>query len=241
MDYYDTLVDKVKILMKEENYNEAYSILKEELNMPYIPYTHEETLQKMFLECKQELSIEKRATKYHQEDIETLLFGSVDEACMACEILKGSNIRNYLDIVETYLKKEPNYLIRTLLIETLMEQDVTDEIQLNYEGLMVEFKPTYVQRIQDRDETKIMVQKLSDYFENDNPTFYRMCVDSLMKELYLKLPFSVDEDELDYALYAIIEYVYKANGDEEAFKRFIHEKNLAMYKGYDLLLYKYEI
>ena len=240
MDYYDTMVDKVKNLMQEENYNEAYLILKEELNMPYIPYTHEERLQKMFLECKQELNIEKRSLKYQQEDIETLLFGSVDEACIACEILKGSNVRNYLDIIEAYLKDAPNYLIRTLLVETLMEQDITDEIQLNYEGLMVEFKPTYVLRIQERNETKQMIQKLSDYFENDNPTFFQMCVDSLMKELYLKLPFSIDEDELDYLLYAIIEYVYRANSDEETMKHFIHEKNLAMYKGYDLLLYKYE-
>lgn len=241
MDYYDKLIDKVKLLMQDKQYEQAYTLLQEELKMPYIPYTHEQLLENLNLQCKQELRIENKASKYHQDDIETLLFGSVDEACMACEILKGSNIRNHLEVVETYLKDNPHYLIRTLLIEILMDQDISEEINLNYEGLMVEFKPIYILPIQEREETRTMVLKLQAYFENENPTFYQMCVETLMKELYLSLPFSTTLDEQDYLLYAIITYVFKAIGDEDTMNNFIHEKNLAMYSGYDLLLYKYEI
>ncbi|MDF9824115.1 hypothetical protein M2475_000465 [Breznakia sp. PF5-3] len=241
MDYYDALIVNVKELINNNKIMEAYSILKEELNMPYIPFTHESELNALFVECKQMLQSDTQSKKHHDEDIETLLFGSVDEANMACEILRNSNIRKYLDIVEAYLSDKPHYLIRTLLIEILMEQDVSDEIKLMYEGLEVSFVPVYVERIQENEATMEMVKLLKNYFENDNPTFYKMCVECLVKELYLKLPFNVVLDEINYLVVAIIEYVYKANGDEEAFKLFIDEKNLAMYEGYDLLLYKYEV
>lgn len=242
MDYYENLIANARHLIHHEKYQEAYSILETELNMPYIPYQHEAIIAALFKECQQALDIDKRAVKYDGDDIETLLFSDdIDEACVACELLKGSNVRNYLEIIENYLKKSPHYLVRTLLIETLMDQDVTDEIQLDYDGLQVTFIPTYVERIQESEVVREMVQQLKDYFENDNPTFYQMCVDCLVKELYLKLPFNVENDEVNYLLKAIIEYVFKANGDEASANQFIREKNLAMYGGYDLLLYKYDV
>ena len=42
-------------------------------------------------------------------------------------------------------------------------------------------------------------------------------------------------------IYAVLLYVYKANEDKAGFEAMIHEKNLANYTGYDLLLYKYGI
>lgn len=241
MDYYDTLVKTIQRLMDEENYIEAYSILKEELGMPYVPYTHEQELEGLAMACKQALLYEQPTKKHKDEDIETLLFGSVDEACMACEMLRSSNVRKHLDMIQRYLGKEPHHLVRSVLIELLMEQDISEELCIDYEGLEVFVKPLYIESIQTCETTLSMVKSLQDYFENNNPTFYQLCVDSLMKELYLKLPFNVNEDEVDYMVIAIVEYVYKAMGDVAGYKYFINEKKLAMYEGYDLLLYKYGI
>lgn len=241
MDYYESLIIKVKELIQNEDYSEANSILKEELSMPYIPHTHEGVLQRLYKECETNLQVETKAKRYDDEDIEALLFGSLEEACIACEVLKGSNVRQHLEVIEKYLKGDPHFFIRAMLVEILSEQDIHDEIEMRYEGLDVTFIPSYVEAIIERETTKMMMQTLSDYFENDNPTFFAMCVECLAKELYLKLPFSIDEDEINYVLVAIIEYVFKANGEEEGYNRFISEKSLAMYSGYDLLLYTYGI
>lgn len=241
MDYYEMLIERLKRLLQDENYTEAYAILDEELRMPYIPYRYVDHLEAMFIQCKQELQIENRVKKYQSEDIETLLFGSVDEACMACELLRESNVRNYISIINQYLRDKPHYMIRTLLIEILMDQDISEEIELSYEGLSIAFIPAYIERIQKRETTAMMVQMLQDFFMNDNPTFYQMCVDCLIRELYYRLPFSLEVDEVLYLVVAIVEYVYKANRDDVGKNRFIDEKNLAKYKGYDLLLYEYDV
>lgn len=239
--YYHDLIKEVKTLMQSQNYKDALKKLEEEFSMPYIPKEHEETMIQLYNECRHEVSIDFVSRKYSEEDVETLLNGDLDEACQAVEILKGSNIRRHLDSIEAYLKKEPHFLIRTLLVEALIEQDIKEEIQMDYDGLDVCFTPTFVEMPAQQDPFIKAMMMVRDFYENDNPSFLLMCVESMMKEMYFKLPFALGEDEVEAFLYSILSYVYKANGDEEGFMAFIHEKNLANNSGYDLLLYKYDI
>ena len=239
--YYHAFINDIKVLMEAGNYKDAVTKLEEEFSMPYIPKEYEEQMIALYNECRHEIQGKQETRKYSEEDIDILLKGSIDEACQAVEILKGSNIRRHLETIESYLKKEPHFLIRTLLVEALVEQDIKDEIQMDYDGLEVCFTPTFVELPSQQEELKKAVEIVRSFFENDNPSFLIMCVESMMKEMYFKLPFSLGEDEVDPFLYAILSYVYKANGDEEGFEAFIHEKNLANSSGYDLLLYKYDI
>ncbi len=241
MDYYDRLLNDAKALIKDEKFTEAKQLLEVELKMPYVPLQYEETYQELFRYCNQQLASELKTKKYDYEDIEALLFGSVDQASMACEILASSNVRQHLELVERYLSDNPNVLIRTLLIEILIDQNIHEEIKLNYDGLRVEFIAAYVEPVAERESTEIMVNMLSDAFANDNPTFYKMCIDSLVKELYFRLPFSVEEEETTYLVTAIVAYVYESLGDEAHFDAYISEKDLAKYVGYDLKLKEYRV
>ena len=240
-DFYHELLTKVNTCIEAKNYKEAMELLEEEFLMPYIPKEYEEKMIPLYNLCRHELNALKKEKKYDEEDIETLLFGGIDEACQAVEILKKSNIRNHIDVIESYLKDRPHFLIRTLLVEALIEQEVKDEIEMNYDGLEISFIPAFVELPWHQDAFVEAVKIVQSYYENENPTFLQMCVESMIKERYFALPFALSEDEIYSFIYAILLYVYKANEDKEGFETMIREKNLANYAGYDLLLYKYDI
>lgn len=240
--FYKELIGKIESHMGKQEYKEAFELLEEEFRMPYIPKEYEAILIPLYNTCKSELNASKKVRKSaNEDDLEELLNGSLDEAFQAVDYLKNSNIRKYLDIVENYLKDQPHFLIRSLLIEALYEQSVSEEIALNYDGLEVKFTPAYIELPQEQDAFMKAAEIVSSYYENDNPSFLMMCMECMMKEMYFKLPFTLDEDEIYHFIYAILLYVYKANGDKDGFVRMIDEKNLANYGGYDLLLYKYDI
>lgn len=239
--YYEKLLEDIKSNMHSGNYHEAMNLLEEEFRMPYIPKEYEEQLIPLYNECRSELNVSKVEHKYSEEDIESLLNGSIDQAFQAVELLKASNVRKHIEEVEAYLSNEPHFLIRSLLIECLVEQEIRDEITINYDGLEVTITPSYIEMPNEQDAFVKAVKQVQDYYENDNPTFLMMCVECMIKEMFFKLPFTLADDEINYFIYAILMYVYQANDDKEGFKTFIHEKNLANYGGYDLLLYKYDI
>lgn len=239
--YYEKLLKDINENMQMNQYEKAMDLLAEEFRMPYIPKEYEERLIPLYNECKSELNASKVEHKYGEDDIATLLNGSIDQAFQAVELLKASNVRKHIDEVEAYLSNEPHFLIRSLLIECLVEQEIRDEIKINYDGLEITIIPSYVEMPNEQDAFVKAVKQVQDYYENDNPTFLMMCVECMIKEMFFKLPFPLADDEINYFIYAILMYVYQANDDKEGFKVFIHEKNLANYGGYDLLLYKYDI
>ncbi len=240
--FYETLIHDVQTHMDHHEYAKAMALLEEEFSMPYIPKEYEEQLIPLYHACRSALNADKKVkSRYDEEDIETLLHGSLDEAFLGVEMLKSGNVRKHLDIVKAYLKHNPHHLIRTLLIECLIEQEVRDTFELDYDGLDISFHSEYVELPAQQDALIEAVRIVSSYYENENPIFLRMCVESMMKEMYFKMPFSLTEDEIYYFIYAILHYTYEANDDMEGFRRMIDEKKLANYSGYDLLLYKYGI
>ncbi|MEF9962164.1 MAG: hypothetical protein RSF69_06255 [Erysipelotrichaceae bacterium] len=241
MDYYKKMMDEVRRLMEANEWKEAYEILEEELKMPYIPADSEPILIDLFNRCRSEIQSTKPVQNLDINNLESLLKGSIDEQFAAVELLKGCNIRLHLDLVCDYLKSKPHYLVRSMLIETLAQQAIRDEITIDYDGMEVNFVPCYVEAPMDADGAIAAVNQIREWFEDDNPTFVQMCVETLVKEAYLKLPFNIDIDEsIPFAL-AIVEYVFHAYGEQEAFAEFVKSKGLESNCGYDLLLWKHDI
>ncbi|MEG0093491.1 MAG: hypothetical protein RSC93_05170 [Erysipelotrichaceae bacterium] len=241
MDYYETIINKVQQLMENLEFKEAYDILEEEMKMPYIPSNHEPLLIDLFNQCRCELQSKKPIQNLDINNLESLLNGSIDEQFAAVELLKTSNIRKHLDLVCEYLKNKPHFLVRSMLIELLSEQAIRDEMTIDYDGMDVTFTPCYIEAPMDSDGAIAAVNQIREWFEDDNPTFVQMCVETLVKEAYLKLPFNIDIDEsIPFAL-AIVEYVFQAYGEREAFTEFVKAKELERNCGYDLLLWKHDI
>lgn len=234
--YYEEILKKVETHMNEKDYQSAYRILEEELSMPYIPKDIEEQLIENYNQCRSELRVTE-SKSYDEEDIDSLLQGSLEEQFLAIEQLKKSNIRNHFAAIQNYLSREDlNTLVRSLLIEALMEQNVTDEFTTDVDGLSVCFTPCAIENPMETDGVQEAVKLLRDWFESDNPTFTMMCVETLVKEAYLRLPFNIDEEEALLLATGVVHYVFQAHEELEAWNAFCEEKKLAQYAGYELLL-----
>lgn len=241
MDYYTEKINEIKKLINNQEYDEALIILKSELSMPYIPMDCEKIFNDLLQEVnsyRDEKNINRRCI-YDKEQVLQLLNGELSDAYIAIEFLKESNIRNYLDVVEAYLSVNPDKMIRAALIEILVDQQIHDEINLDYDGMEVRFIPSYVEKPFESDNGLKCVSIIENWFINDNPSFMKLCIETLFLELSYLLPFQVDEDEIMMVCKAVVKYVYKASNDEEQFYQFESEKKLANYGDYDLLLYKY--
>lgn len=240
--YYEEIVKEVKKLMMEGNYKEAYAVLEEELMMPYIPKDSETILVSLYNECRSVCNYNTIEHAYGDEDIAKLLQGNLEGQFMAVELLKKSNLRNHLEDVQAYLSKEPHILVRSQLIEALMEQNIADEMHMVYEDNMdITFLPCYIEAPMKSEGAAIAANQLCDWFENEDPSFLKMCIDSLIKEAYLRLPINLDEDEAIPLAQAIVAYVYKASQNEEGYQHFLQMYQLTQETGQPLLLSKYAI
>lgn len=239
--YYEDILKKAAQYMSEEAWETAFHIVEEELSMPYIPKPYEERLIELYNTCRAQLRQQKALRTYSEEEIGELLRGSLEEQLLAVEQLKKSNIRNHLEEIRTYFLDEPHYLVRSCLMEALMEQNISDEFTTEIDGLEVTFIPCFIELPQESDGVEQAVSYLREWFENDEPTFMTLCVESLIKEAYLRLPFTIDAAEGFAMAVAIACYVFRAVGDQERLSAFLDEKGLAQSHGYELLLNKHDI
>ena len=237
--YYEDILKKVNKLMSDADCQNAYKILEEELSMPYIPKEYEQQLIELYNACRSELQVNNEHS-YNEEDIEALLKGSLEEQFLAIEQLKKSNIRNHLEAIQTYFDQKPNELIRSYLIEALMEQNVSDEFVIMMDGLEITFNPCFVEPPMESDGAMQAIMYLKEWFENDNPTFTLMCVETLVKEAYLRLPYNIEEEDALPIAIGVVRYVFAAHEEYEAYKAFLEEKGLAPNSGYELLLSRHD-
>lgn len=240
-DYYQDKLNEIKQLIKLQDYQKAKFLLDDELRMPYIPQVYENQFNQLDMEVCQALNPQSTHKQYDESQLLDMLSNPDEKALAAINYLRSSNIRNYLDVVKTYLGNNPHYLLRSQLIEILIEQDIHESLLLDYDGLEVEFIPGYVEMPLVSDGAVATIKLLDMWFGNDDPSFLRMCLDSLAKQLYFQLPFNLEEDEAMYVAVAIVQYVYRARNETDLFEKFIVSKQLANYVGYDLLLCKYGV
>ena len=88
--YYKEILHTIRTHMSERNYEKAFRLLEDELAMPYIPKQSEQELIELYNECRSELRAQKGQRSYQEADLETLLYGDMDEALMAVELLKSA-------------------------------------------------------------------------------------------------------------------------------------------------------
>ncbi len=239
--YYEEILNDIMQLIEKKDMHKAYTMLHEELSMPYIPKEYEEQMIEYYNLCRSELTLQQGNQNHQEEDIEKLLQGSIAEQFAAVDILKKLNIRKYIEVIEAYFMKSSHPFVRSLLIEALMEQNITDEMKLLDEGVEITFVPCYIEQPMECDGATTAVQYLRDWFENENPTFLMMCIESLIKELYLRLPYNVVEDEGELLALSIAKYVFHASDDITGWNAFIIEKALAQKSSFELLLNKHDV
>ena len=233
MNYYDECLNKIENLLKEGNNKEALDIIDEELSMIYIPKEFEEKL----ISYKNNL-VESKSIKYlSDEEIESYLSKDEYYQLLAIKELEKRNIRQYIDLVQDIFENTESILVKISLLEICIQQQITDEIKFVKDGLEIYFIPASCNLPEDSDGYETCLNYLKEWFENEDPSFYKLCQHAALKEAYLHLPFEIEMDEAEAMAYAIVMYVSELMGCKESVKKTLYEKNTSQIDDFELLLY----
>lgn len=232
--FYQEMLNEIETLIQSQNIQEAIKKIEFELSMPYVPSDVEVILQQNLQELKAP-TMTKKLT-FDDEAIEAMLKGNEKEALIAIDYLREVNIHRYLDMIQEVFQLQTSRIVIVSLIDALMKQNITREFQCEMDGFELSFMPCFIEDPFNNDGVDAAKAFLSTWFEHDNASFYQMCIQSLMLESYLRLPFAIEEDEAEALALAICAYVYEAFGQKDEYFAFLNEKKLARIDGFELLL-----
>lgn len=204
MNYYDEILLKIEKLIND-NKEEARKLVENELSQPYIPKEVEEKL----LNYKQELKESSIKKELSDEDIVEYLNGSKEKQLLAVSVLDGKNLRDYIEICNEYLKGDGFINAKVLLVDSLIRQEIGDDIYLNKDGLEFNFIPKFQLPIEESDGFISGNKFLEDHYLKD-PSKLQMAKSLLYKELMLQLPINVEDSEGIIIAKDIIEYIEDA-------------------------------
>lgn len=204
MNYYDEILLKIEKLINDKK-EEARKLVENELLQPYIPREVEEKL----LNYKQELKESSIKKELNDEDITEYLNASKEKQLLAVSVLDGKNLRDYIEICNEYLKGDGFINAKVLLVDSLIRQEIGDDIYLNKDGLEFNFIPKFQLPIEESDGFISGNKYLEEHYLKD-PSKLQMAKSLLYKELMLQLPINVEESEGIIIAKDIIEYIEDA-------------------------------
>lgn len=215
--YYDVVGQYVFSLKETEDFETAINILIEELSMPYIPYQYETAFNTIYDEvllAKQEANyqVESKNKIFSAEDIEHILENddvNEDLLYMALDQMQQLNVRILLPSIRAYLsnEKKPDFA-KTLIMEILIEQQVDEEFEVNKNGVVYPFNPSYSPLVLEQMSYQGIGKHIQRVLESDNPSLMNQCLDYLEYYLYAIYPKEVYDDE--YAIMAAALHYYVA-------------------------------
>ena len=216
--YYDEVLDTLKELYEKKEYLKAQSIIEEELSMPYIPLDFEKELNNIAKDIK--ASVKSKDIILDDEMLEEYLSGDDYRQILAVNYLDSMNLRNYLPLINKYLIGNGNRECKCLLISSLIDQEINEEITVNKDGLEISFIPKYAEPIEMTDGYNSALNFIKEVFENENPVFFNMCKELLIKECFYNLPLAYDEEEGIILGKSVIVYLYECLDDQNGLRSF---------------------
>lgn len=213
--YYDEIYSKINELFEAGAIAEAQKLLNDELNVPYVPKDFEERLKSLQKKFPKEQA-EKKFSLTDQQ-LEDYLKDDAVKQMIAVDYLNTLNLRNYLDIVNEYLaSQDGDKNAKALLIASLIEQDINEEVNLYKDGLVITFIPRYAEPVVYTDGFNSGLEFLKDIFANDNPSMYELGFNLLTRICYLNLPFGYETAEGEALAKSIVLYLYDCFNETEA-------------------------
>lgn len=206
MNYYDELLNKIDKLINEGKYEEANKEIENELNVPYVPKDVELKLKSYLDEIKPFI---RNNIFISIDDIEKYLFMDYEHQLIAVSELNKYNLRDYVDLCNKYLKSDGFKNAKVLLIDSLIRQEVNEEISYSDSGIDYYFIPKYIVPIEMSDGFNSSKKLLEEEYMKE-PSKLLMAMDLLYKEALLSLPLTLDESESKYIANNIIIYIDKA-------------------------------
>lgn len=201
MNYYDDILNKINELIKNNDINKALSIVEEELRAPYLPKDFNEKLLSIYD------NFHKNNTFImNDEMIEDFLYSTNEKQLIAVDQLNKKNLREYIDLCNEYLTSKGFINAKVLLVDSLIRQEIGEEIKMDKDGLLFEFIPKYQLPIEESDGYLSGKKHLNDYYLKE-PSKAKIALDLLYKEMIMNLPINMNEEEGIEIAIKIIDYI----------------------------------
>ena len=207
--YYDVVAIYLNILKELEEFEEAINLLIEELSMPYIPYKYESLFNAAYddiLLAIQEANytLEAKNQIFSVDEIAVLLDKDEcndDLLYMALDQLQQLNVRMIIPAIERFLMNPKKHsFAKSIIIETLIEQQIDDEMQVYKNGVVYDFNPVYLPLVLSQNAYEGIYRLMERELEDDNPSLLALCQEYLEYLLYSYFPKEIYDDE--YGIYA---------------------------------------
>ncbi len=185
--YYDNVVLYIKLLIDDDQKDKAFEVLKDEISQPYVPTKTMEELEDIF----ENVFVQEVLTK--QVSIE-----EVRESLLSLKIynivhsIYTVNLRELSDEITFYLKNSDDYVSMSILVYTLIDQQVSIELNISKFGYNKSINPVGMQ-IVDEELIKKYDDLFTNYFEKE-PVYVKYCMDILRYYLLVTYPFNLDRD-----------------------------------------------
>ena len=141
--------------------------------------------------------------------------GLLDKGCSYNMVINGfCGSQEFIGLCNEYLCSDGYINAKVLLVDTLIRQEICEEIKMTDEGMEYEFIPKYQLPAAESDAYISGSRYLNETFMKE-PSKLRIALDLLYKELMLSLPVNMDEDEGIALSRDIVAYVNRAFGDED--------------------------
>lgn len=208
MNYYDEALTKINKLIEENKINDAIDLIEEELKAPYLPIDFEKKIKDIHSKISVSKTNNQRLT---YDEIEEYLFSSYEKQLIAVVELNNYNLRDYVDLINRYLTSDGYTNAKALLIDSLVKQEISDEIKYSNEGIEYTFIPKFVLPVEESDGFINAINYLNEYYMKE-PSKLLMAKDLVYKEAVLSLPLNLEAEEGEILAKKAIDYI------EEAFK-----------------------
>ncbi len=214
--YYENIVEYIRLLIEDQRKDEAFEILKEEISQPYVPSETLKELEMIFDEvyvsdlAKKQISVEDVKEAFLNLKIENIVheFHTINLRLLSNEIIY-------------YIANSKDYISMSVLIYNLIDQQCSINLSISKFGYTKEINPITLDIVDEE-----LLKKYEKLFENKfekEPVYIKYCMDMLQYFLLVSFPFNLDKDfDLFDCIVTYVLNIVNQNSQENVSKEFIN-------------------
>ncbi len=226
MGVYEEIIEEIQLYLSTDIEKARYKI-EEELSMPYIPLEIEKKLKELYKQCTRESS---SSLMKEEDEIIASLFMDSSHQMMAVNLLLKQNLRQYIDDIHRYFETEPYIPAACLLIEGMIEQLIDESFNIEKDGCLITFNPSYLQLLSDNESFYKALDCLEQWFAYDNPSQFQMAKQCFIHEAYCSYPLLLEDDDAYSLAVAVAHLLITSMNDEEEWEKFVKEHQITTNK-----------
>ncbi|AGR41989.1 DUF3196 family protein [Spiroplasma diminutum] len=190
--YYEEIMDKINESINNNNFDEAFKIVLEELNAPYIPNDFEKQLEKIQSQLAEKLNFnEKNSANWNIDKVLEIMSKKLDQDVhlVAFDALRGLNARLIINEIKQYLKDDeikPEY--KTFLFMVLIEQAIDEEIIIKKINKEILLNPSKYNLNEAQEILKEIELKIEKAIYDSNPSLFTICQNIANTYFYYTFP-----------------------------------------------------